>query len=88
MIKQCLIFQKVLCLSETRQKNREFWSEIFLDCLRSLGLKPTSIKTEIFLNDNEREWAKKALTNQGLDPEKKNSTCYSVRILIFIYLNV
>ena len=42
-----------------------------LDCLRSLGLEPTSTKTEIFLTDNERDWAKEELKAKGLRPGKK-----------------
>ena len=42
-----------------------------LDCLRSLGLEPTSTKTEIFLTDSERDWARIELKSQGLSPKKK-----------------
>jgi len=42
-----------------------------LDCMRSLGLKPNNLKTEIFLNDEELRWAREEFKAKGLDPAKK-----------------
>ena len=42
-----------------------------LDCMRSLGIKPVSTKTEIFLTPEEIDWAKRELRNKGIDPNKK-----------------
>jgi ADP-heptose:LPS heptosyltransferase len=42
-----------------------------LDCLRSIGLKPTTTKTEIFLSTEETTWARKTLIAKGLDLSKK-----------------
>ena len=42
-----------------------------LDCLRSLGLKPSKTKTELFVNDDEVYLARKTLKAKGLNPEKK-----------------
>jgi len=42
-----------------------------LDCMRSFGLEPIDIKTEIFLTSGETEWARRELQNNGFDPEKK-----------------
>ena len=42
-----------------------------LDCLRSIGLKPTNTDTEIFLSAKETEWARKTLIANGLDLSKK-----------------
>jgi len=42
-----------------------------LDCLRSIGLKPTNTDTEIFLSAEETEWARKTLIAKGLDLSKK-----------------
>ena len=42
-----------------------------LDCLRSLGLEPGNIHTEIFLTSHETTWARKAMEARGIDFTKK-----------------
>ena len=42
-----------------------------IDCMRSLGLEPSNIKTELFLSDEELRWAKEEFKAKGLDPAKK-----------------
>jgi heptosyltransferase III len=42
-----------------------------LDCLRSLGIEPKNIHTEIFLTSHEIDWARETLKTKGLDLSKK-----------------
>ena len=42
-----------------------------IDCMRSLGLEPSNIKTELFLSDEELRWAKEEFKAKGLNPAKK-----------------
>jgi ADP-heptose:LPS heptosyltransferase len=42
-----------------------------LDCIRAIGLSPIDKSTEIFLKKDETVWAKKYLTELGVDPLKK-----------------
>ena len=42
-----------------------------LDCLRVLGLDPVDKEPELFLTEDETLWARKHLTELGVDPSKK-----------------
>ena len=42
-----------------------------LDCIRSIGLKPIKKQPELYVTDEESEWANEYLVESGLDREKK-----------------
>ena len=42
-----------------------------LDCIRSIGLKPIKKQPELYVTDEESEWANGYLVESGLDREKK-----------------
>ena len=42
-----------------------------LDCIRSIGLNPTKKQPELYVTDEESEWANGYLVESGLDREKK-----------------
>jgi len=45
--------------------------EMDLDCIRAIGLKPITKQPELFVTDEESEWANEHLAENGLDREKK-----------------
>ena len=45
--------------------------EMDLDCIRTIGLKPITKQPELFVTDEESEWANEHLAENGLDREKK-----------------
>jgi len=44
--------------------------EMDLDCVRAIGLKPTTNQPELFLTDEESKWASEYLKEKGLDRKK------------------